>query len=422
MPNTFPYASEPTHATGTIITGQRSSDTYSSESRLIVDAKDKIATLAPRKNPLMTLFTNIGKTWDGRNWTGASSKKSPCTQYKFDLFEDQIGSRFARVSATYASTDSSTNIYVTGMGSQSGYIFTVGDVLFNVRTGEKLRVTAVAATYITCDRQYGSTAYSAGAAGDQLLKIGSVSEEGTTARNANSTIVENKYNYTQIFRNSVTLTGSAKSSLLYGGADMIYQRGKVGTVHAYDIEHSLWFGERKTTTGTNGKRMSLTGGIDEHVNEGSSYIQSQGGLLTSPDFNVFVRESYYYGQDNVAKTLFAGATLIAAVNEIALGQIIMKPNETSFGMKISNWVTAFGEINIVHNPIFTADLAGRGYLLSLDNYGYRYLAANGEARDTRLKMNIQANDADGEADEYITECGLDRQKAAESSMITGIVG
>ncbi|MFA5396324.1 MAG: DUF5309 family protein [Methanogenium sp.] len=422
MPNTFPYASEPTHQQGAANTaGQRSTDTYSSESRLVVDAKDYLAMLAPRRNPLMTLFTNVGKTWDGRNWSGASTRKSPCTQYKFEVFEDQLGARYARVSAAYASQDSSTAVYVTGAGTNSGYVYTVDDIVYNIRTGEKLRVTAVSTDNITVDRQYGSTAFAAGAAGDELLIIGTVSEEGSTARNSNSTLIENAYNYTQIFKDSVTLTNSAKATKTYAGNDMKLQRNKVGTKHAYDIEHSMWFGERKTTTGTNGKRMSLTGGIHEHLNAGNSFVQSQGGLLTAPDFNVFVRESYYYGNDTKSKTLFAGSYIISAVNEIALGQIQTKPMETSFGMKVTEWVTPFGAINIVHNPLFVGDLAGRGYLLNLDNYGYRYLEGNGESRDTKLTMNVQAPDADGEIDQYLTECGLDRQLAAESSMLLDVV-
>lgn len=333
-----------------------------------------------------------------------------------------MGTRYAKVSADYASQSSSTNIYVTGAGTNSGYIFTVGDIVFNIRTSEKLRVTAVATTYITCDRQYGSAAYAAGLAGDELLKIGSVSEEGATSRNVNSTLVENNYNYTQIFRNSVSLTGSAKASKVYGGSDMKLQRAKVGTEHAFDIEHSMWFGEKKSTTGTNGKRLTATGGIDEHLNAGNSYVHSQGGMITAPDFNVFLRESFYYGKDNASKTLFSGSIIISALNEIALGQIQMRPNESSYGMKISTWVTPFGEINLIHNPLFIGELAGRGYLLNLDNYEYRYLADNGENRDTKLKMNIQANDADGEIDEWITECGLDRKLAAESSIIMDVTG
>jgi len=64
MGNTFPYASEPTHVTGTGTTGSRDSGTYGSsyENRLVVDASDEIAMLSPRKNPLMALFTNVGKT------------------------------------------------------------------------------------------------------------------------------------------------------------------------------------------------------------------------------------------------------------------------------------------------------------------------------------------------------------------------
>ncbi len=114
---------------------------------------------------------------------------------EFKWFEDFYGGRYARVSATYtAGTDT---ISVTGAGSSSAYIFTVGDVIKNARTGENLVVLTIASTTsITATRSYGATAAAAGAAGDGLFIVGNVSEENAGARNVNATRSSAQTNYT----------------------------------------------------------------------------------------------------------------------------------------------------------------------------------------------------------------------------------
>jgi hypothetical protein len=147
---------------------------------------------------------------------------------------------------------------------------------------------------------------------------------------------------------------------------------------------------------------------------GNSYVQNQGGALTAPDLNTFLRESFTYG--NNEKVMFAGGIVLQAINEIARGQILTKPLDTTYGMKISTWVTAFGTINIVHNPLFVQDYASYAFMLDMESFVYRFL----NNRDTSLQTNIQAPDADGQVDQYLTECGLQREQASKHSLLLGV--
>ena len=111
-----------------------------------------------------------------------------------------------------------------------------------------------------------------------------------------------------------------------------------------------------------------------------------------------------------------GGLVLQAINEFARGQITMRPNEKSYGMQISEYITAFGKINIIHNPMFVEDYAGYGFLLDMECFKYRYMAD----RDTKLFTNIQANDVDGQVDQYLTECGLQRVHAAKNALLKGV--
>jgi len=197
----YPYYNEPTHQTGQVVdtsaTGyQRTTTTASTEERLIVDAVDKIFLLEPNKHPLVTLLTNVGKVFDGKSWKGAGLMKAATGNPEFKWFEDVYGGRYAKVSGTVSAAASQT-VTVTGAGSSSGSIFTLGDVVKNARTGECVTVGVVAATtFVAVARGFGSTAAATMADGDGLFIIGNVNEENSGARNVNSTLTAPQSNYT----------------------------------------------------------------------------------------------------------------------------------------------------------------------------------------------------------------------------------
>ncbi len=417
----FPYYSEPTHDQGVVAStagnATRSTAVSSAEGRLIVDAVDKIFLLEPNKHPLVSLLTNVGKVWDGKAWVGAGVMKAVTGNPEFKWFEDVYGGRYARCAANEAAEASTAVIEVSGAGVNSGYIFTVGDVVRNSRTGENFLVTGVSAGSIasTNGRGFGSTAAAAMLAGDGLFIIGNVNEENAGARNVNATRSTPQTNYTQIFKTSISVSNTEKAANLYGGKDLPYQRAKKGTEHALDIERAFWFGQQKLdVTGTQGHPRRSTGGVDEFITGGNSYVQNQGGPLTAPDMNSFLREGFTYG--NSTKMLFAGGIVLQAINEIARGQILTKTGDTTYGVRISEWQTPFGIVNIVHNPLFVEELAGSAYLMDMESYRYRFM----EGRDTQLQTNIQAPDVDGQVDQYISEVGLERKQAPRHALLKGV--
>lgn len=331
------------------------------------------------------------------------------------ISEDFYGGRYVKVSGTYTTAADQTPT-VTGAGSSSGYIFTAGDIVKNARTGECMVVGTVAATTIQLHiRGFGSTAAAAGVDGDGLYLIGNVNEENSGARNVNQTRSSQESNYCQIFKTTIAVSNTEKESDLYGGKDLTYQRAKKGTEHMLDIERAFIFGQKKySTSGTYSLPMRATGGILEFIESGGAYVQNQGGVLTAPDFNTFLREGFTYG--NPTKVFMCGGVILQAINEFARGQIQMAPLAKSYGMQIGEYITAFGKINIIHNPLLINDYAGYGFLLDMECFKYRYM----NNRDTKLETNVQGNDVDGVIDQYKSEVGLQRMQAPRCALIKGV--
>jgi hypothetical protein len=239
MANSYPYADEPAHIVGTVNTGSRNTTDLDNQGILKIDATDKVFLLEPLVHPLTTLLTQVGKTKDGQTWKGSGILKVPTGNPTFKWFEKFYGGRYAKVSGTYASSGGVT-VTVTGAGSSSGYIFTSGDVVLNARTGERLLVdsttvpTATTFTVVTAGRAFGTTSAAAGADGDGLYIVGNVNEEGSGARNVNSTEANDETNYCQIFKKTVSETGTANKSDTYGGNDLMNERAIAATEHAKD--------------------------------------------------------------------------------------------------------------------------------------------------------------------------------------------
>ena len=93
-----------------------------------------------------------------------------------------------------------------------------------------------------------------------------------------------------------------------------------------------------------------------------------------------------------------------------------KPLDKTYGIQISTYVTAFGTVNLVHQKLFVGEYSGWAFLIDLDCFRYRYLNDS----DTKLMTNIQANDVDGEIDQYISEVGLERKQAPLCSLLKGV--
>ena len=433
MAQEYPFYTEPSHVQGSVfnVSGNASRDTKTAfdEGRLKIDMVDYIALLEPTQAPLTTILTQPVQVPDGQGYKAVGVRKAPVVgNYEFSWLEDKYSSRFARVSSYAVSGD--TTIGITAAGAEPAYIFTVGDVVMNIRTGEKFLVKTIgSSSTITVDsngRGFGSTASATMVSGDGLMILGSANAENATARNANTTKVKKLSNFTQIFRDTIAISGTFVELDVYGGKDLEYQRRKKMTEHKLSIERAFLWGEKKelqtgsagaTALSTQGHSVRTTGGVFELIQSGDSFIQDQAlNPLTAGDLNNFARLAFTYGKPK--KMVMAGGLFLQAVNEIARGQIRTQVGVSKYGLSVSTWMTSFGELDIVYNPLFIQDYAGTALVLDMNDncFRYRYIPN----RDTQFLPNRQDPSMDGRVDEILTECGLERKEAPRHAMLTNI--
>ena len=360
--------------------------------RRVVDMSEKISVLEPDSAPLTQLTKKMGK--------------KVAINPDFKWMEEESLVRTASPAATY--TAGVTQISV---GSGTGVRFRVGDVVKVVESGEQMLVTAVATDLLDVSKGYGTTSTAAIPSADTLLIIGNSNQEFATKRAILATDPVAKTNYTQIIRTPFGISRTIDNSELYGGGDKKHQRMMQLIEHQKDIERTFWFGEPKEdTTGTHPRR--LTGGVDYWTSTNS---KDASGTLTELDFEEFIRTGMRYGSKT--KWLFAAPLIVSAINFWAKDKLVTASKDKTYGIDVSQYLSAFGMINIITMNLFaeTTVTAGEAFLVDPESLKYRYLANS----DTRLKTNIQDPSADGEEDEYISEVGLEYRSEKKGSMLYG---
>lgn len=371
-----------------MITSVRSTNNVTSVRR-VVDVRKKIDVLEPNAAPLTQLTRKM--------------EKRVAINPEFKWMEEEALVKSDQINNGGGYTSGATSVVV-----DTGTRFRSGDVIKNVRTGEQYLCTAVSTNTLTITRAWGSTSAAAINDDDVLLIVGNANEEHAEKRSIKVQDQTPRTNYTQIFRTPFGISRTADNSEMYGGNDLKHQRETQLIEHDKEIERAFWFGEPKEDlTGTNPRRA--TGGVDYWI---STNATNMGGTMTEAEFEAFLRTGFRYGSRT--KWLFAAPIYLSAISFWAKDNIQTTSKDKTFGIDVQQWLTPFGLVNIVLNNLFaeTTTYAGYAFLLDIEGLAYRYLTNS----DTKLRTNIQNPSADGEEDEYLTECGLEFNNEKKSAL------
>ncbi len=246
--------------------------------------------------------------------------------------------------------------------------------------------------------------------------IGQAQPEGDTSPVARSSNPTKITNYTQIFRKSVEASETLLTSDQFTSPhDWPYQRRKMGIEHNKDIELSLWFG-KPSEAGSPPRRT--TGGVFHYA---TSNILNAGGAFTEAELFQGLRPAFRYGSST--KVGFGSMLVVDIMNGFPRGKLEVQQSETTFGVKVFTYISPHGTLRLVSHPLFEGTVYS-GYLAILDlgdnGVKWRYLANSHGSRDTMLLRGRQANDADSQKDEYLTEGGLQFGESKKHAIVTGI--
>lgn len=228
-----------------------------------------------------------------------------------------------------------------------------GVILIDQNTGEYFLVLAIVGNNLTVIRGFaGSTAANLGN-GDTLQRIGTAQEEGSAAPQAIVNLGYPLFNYTQIFRNTWNVTGTAKAVQYHTGSQVAKTQRDCALFHAEDIERAILFG-KKSLGVKNGNPFRTMDGLDAMI---LTNVTGAGGTTNWTQLDAFFQAIFsrnIKGKPN-ERIAFTGNGGLSVINQIARlnSTTFIEPAQTDFGIQVQKWITPYGTISLMTHPLMT---------------------------------------------------------------------
>tara|TARA_R110000772_G_scaffold47013_1_gene107520 strand:+ start:695 stop:1870 length:1176 start_codon:yes stop_codon:yes gene_type:complete len=334
---------------------------------------------------------------------------------KYNHFRDEMPDRKLTVDGAVASASTAS---VTVDSADDEAFVVPGTILINVDTGEVMRATAAPNSHaIAVVRNIGGTTHQI-ADGANIIIGGHADSEGGTSPTAVSFDPTTDFNYTQIFKTAVQVSGTLQNTFLRTGDKEQEQLTKALKMHMSDIERSMFFGKRHEENGSTASPTRYTGGLRNsivNVTDGASYGASS-NVITEKEFDRLLIENIFaYG--STEKVAFCGARVISNLMEVGKNRWQPTQIDNAYGVSLSRYTTYAGDLLVYMHPMFRQipNMDQEMVVLDMNEIKYRYM----QGRDTQLIRDIQTPDFDGVKHMYQTECGLEMTQAKVHHRIKG---
>lgn len=381
------------------VLGMRGSGSWSSDERP-TNYREMILYMYPNaKAPMMALLSKLGD----------ESVDDP----KYTFFMKGLPAQ--RVGVGGGGYNDSDNPVTITLDS-GGYTYCKpGHAVMNERTLEVMWVTSVTTDQIVCQRDVGS-ALAAGLNTDSMLVVGSAHEEGADTPASRAYDPTTDYNYTQIFRNSVNQTGTARATHLRTGDQVKAAQKECMLLHHIEMEKAFIFGRRKEYTGGSQPKRT-TGGFLQFVTTNVLDLTAP-TPLDIDTWETYLESIFSYGSES--KLILCGARVVNMINKLARvnSTVDLVPKSSSYGMNIWSYQSPFGEVMFKTHPLFSenATFTSWGLVIDAAHMKYRFL----KGRDTKYLPNRQGAGIDGVLDEYLTEAGYELRHQVCHGVIKGL--
>lgn len=289
-------------------------------------------------------------------------------------------------------------------------------------TGENVLVLTVpSGTTMTVRRAVGTVAAVAIAASIKLWMVGNAYEEASVRPSSLIISAVRTTNYTQIFRNTWSVSGTASAtSLIAGGSPDAESRQDCAMFHAVDIEKALFYGQKYQNTLNSQPLHTMDGLLNIVATAAAGNITTLGGTTTWTQLEAALDPCFVQVTDpkNPAmRILFVSGVARRIIHAIARlnSTYYIQGNTTEWGLQFDTIKTPRGQFNIVEHPLFNAYGAATTWgkmavALDLTSYQLAYM----QGRKTKnAEYNGQGSPA--------VDNGVDAVGGTLTTELTGLV-
>lgn len=373
----------PTH-----LTGVQQSNTGNADHRMY-SWRRQIVYLNPDRTPFVQINSKL--------------RTEKVSDYEYKVFERDHPDRWQRLNEALDTTE-------TGIDVDDATPFRIGDVVLVARTGELMKVTALAsATELTVTRGYAGTSGTAANDNDWIKILYSAETENDTQASIVTTASTTVTNFTQIFKRTYGISGTRKAMKYRSDAHALAEERKLAMgLLKEDMEQAFLWG-KKIENVASGVLTRHTGGIDEFVS--TNRIDLEGGIGFGDIgylMNVFTR----FGSKR--KIWMCGRDSRQQLDSLGLEYRRITGKAAKLGFAVDGIRSSFGDAMMVTHHGLTNAHADRIVVLDPEHSRIAQL------RKIKHNKNIQTPGRDGEEHEFLGELGLWIDTERAHGMISGL--
>lgn len=252
-------------------------------------------------------------------------------------------------------------------------------------TGENVLVLTVASgTSITVRRAFGTTAAVAIAASVKLWMVGNAYEEASLRPQSLLITAVRTTNYTQIFRNTWAVSGTAAATqVIAGGTPDAESKLDCAMFHAVDMEKALIYGQKYQGT-LNGQPIHVMDGLlNILATQAAGNIGAAGGTTNWTQLEALLDPVFNQVTDPKnpnMRALFVGGIARRVIHAIARlnSTYYIQGQTTEWGLQFDTIKTPRGQFNIIEHPLFnaygsTSTWAKMAIAVDLASFGLAYM-------------------------------------------------
>lgn len=307
------------------------------------------------------------------------------------------------------------------VGDGSSYVD--GTILLVEETGEYLLVTAQSNNSLTVVRGIGGSSVVSITGSHNVVKVGTAFEEASSMPKAVMNQGSVYTNYQQIFRNTWSVSGTAKVIQFHTGNKLAKSKREAAGFHAEDMERAFLWGIKHVGT-KNGNPFLMMDGILQQIQTRGGVVRAQSTNVTQMELRDFLREIYttnIKGMPN-ERIAFAGNIALQTLVESARkdGTHNFESGATSFGLKFMTFMSPFGDIKILTHPLMNESPLWQKELYVLHPGAIKTRWLRRTFTDDHDKSGSRPNGKDADEGVFTSQVSIKVNGASTMGIYTGI--
>lgn len=310
----------------------------------------------------------------------------------------------------------------------NGAYFRANDVIVVPRTGEQILVSSVSSNTLTVTRDWATTSAAAALVdNDPILCIGNALPEASSIPSAKSTVITKRTNYTVIQRESVDLSRTMLQTYTRPG-DRARKKADLRMLALRRMKHSM---ERSALFGSNKEDTSATQRMVGGIREFAGNTLSGLGAFDVRHIELAAAKVFDQGSSQLKNKAFVcGTGVRQALHDQLRGNGMIRLDEEKtgkYGFRVDSLMTPSGDLPIIISTQLVGSggtaavtgstaydgFGGEGYIIDMANFRLKYL------QPLVLKTGRQANDYDGEKEEFLAEWTIARTVPTAHCVLKG---